>query len=299
MKRKTALYGLLIALAFIVSYLESLIPLPVGIQGIKLGLANGVVLVALYRLRWWDGLVVSVLRILLILAVAGAAVLAILLIAARIAGFDFVSADLHREEEERLKREAEVAALLGAPRMRHDSTGGRDANDNPVTVEEALPIVAEGYRRVTEFAAGLGVHTMIENHGYFFQDACRVKKLIETVNHPNFGWLMDMGNFMCADEKPVESVKIAAPMAVHAHAKDFFHKEKGEYVPNGQGWFGTRGGNALRGTIIGHGAVNVPECLKTLRAAGYDGWLSVEFEGIEDCITSLEADLKNLKEMLA
>ncbi len=166
-------------------------------------------------------------------------------------------------------------------------------------MEEALPIVAEGYRRVTEFAAGLGVHTMIENHGYFFQDACRVKKLIETVNHPNFGWLMDMGNFMCADEKPVESVKIAAPMAVHAHAKDFFHKEKGEYVPNGQGWFGTRGGNALRGTIIGHGAVNVPECLKTLRAAGYDGWLSVEFEGIEDCITSLEADLKNLKEMLA
>ena len=65
MKRKTALYGLLIALAFIVSYLESLIPLPVAIQGIKLGLANGVVLVALYRLRWWDGLVVSVLRILL------------------------------------------------------------------------------------------------------------------------------------------------------------------------------------------------------------------------------------------
>ena len=45
--------------------------------------------------------------------------------------------------------------------------------------------------------------------------------------------------------------------------------------------------------------MNVPECLKTLRAAGYDGWLSVEFEGIEDCITSLEADLKNLKEMLA
>lgn len=219
-------------------------------------------------------------------------------IIAYMVGADFIRNGLDAEVE-RLKREAEVAALLGAPRMRHDSTGGRDANDNPVTVEEALPIVAEGYRRVTEFAAGLGVHTMIENHGYFFQDACRVKKLIETVNHPNFGWLMDMGNFMCADEKPVESVKIAAPMAVHAHAKDFFHKEKGEYVPNGQGWFGTRSGNALRGTIIGHGAVNVPECLKTLRAAGYDGWLSVEFEGIEDCITSLEADLKNLKEMLA
>lgn len=65
MKRKTALYGLLVALAFIFSYLESLIPLPVGIPGIRLGLANGVVLVTLYLLRPVDALAVSVLRILL------------------------------------------------------------------------------------------------------------------------------------------------------------------------------------------------------------------------------------------
>ena len=66
-------------------------------------------------------------------------------IIAYMVGADFIRNGLDAEVE-RLKREAEVAALLGAPRMRHDSTGGRDANDNPVTVEEALPIVAEGYR---------------------------------------------------------------------------------------------------------------------------------------------------------
>ena len=49
----------------------------------------------------------QMLRILLVLTVVGAVALTVLLIAARIAGFDFVSADLHREEEERLKREAE------------------------------------------------------------------------------------------------------------------------------------------------------------------------------------------------
>ena len=65
MKRKTAIYGLLVALAFIFSDLESLIPLPVGIPGIRLGLANGVVLVTLYLLRPVDALAVSVLRILL------------------------------------------------------------------------------------------------------------------------------------------------------------------------------------------------------------------------------------------
>lgn len=218
-------------------------------------------------------------------------------IIAYMVGADFLKNGLD-EEVLRLRGEVEIAALMGAPRMRHDSTAGKDAEGRQYTVEEALPIVAEGYRRVTEFAAGLGVHTMIENHGYFFQDSARVKKLIETVNHPNFGWNMDMGNFMCADETPVEAVKVAAPMAVHAHAKDFHYKAKGEYVPR-QGWFGTRGGNSLRGSIIGHGEVNVPECLKILREAGYDGWLSVEFEGIEDCLMALRADLANLREMLA
>ena len=217
-------------------------------------------------------------------------------IIAYMVGADFLKNGLDRQVDE-LKREAEVASLLNVKRFRHDSTQGRDADGKTYTVEEALPIVAEGYRRVTEFAAGLGIHTMIENHGYFFQHSSRVKKLIEAVGHPNFGWLVDMGNFMCADEESVHALETAAPMAVHAHAKDFHYKKKGEYVPS-QGWFGTAGGNFLRGAIIGHGVVDVPKCLSLLRQAGYDKWLSVEFEGMEDCIKALEYDLKNLKEML-
>ena len=218
-------------------------------------------------------------------------------IIAYMVGADFLKNGLDKQVDI-LKREAEVASLLNVKRMRHDSTGGVDADGKKYTVDEALPIVAEGYRRVTEFAAGLGIHTMIENHGYFFQHSERVKKLVETVNHPNFGWLVDMGNFMCADQDSAEAVAMAAPMAVHAHAKDFHFKRNGEYVPP-QGWFGTAGGNSLRGAIIGHGAVDVPKCLGILRAAGYDKWLSVEFEGMEDCLKALEYDIRNLKEMLA
>ena len=65
MKRKTALYGLMIALAFIFSYIESLLPV-VGIPGVKLGLANLVVLVTLVLLRPRDALAISCLRILLV-----------------------------------------------------------------------------------------------------------------------------------------------------------------------------------------------------------------------------------------
>ncbi len=218
-------------------------------------------------------------------------------IIAYMVGADFLKNGVDAEVS-RLRGEVEITALLGASRMRHDSTAGVFADGRQATVDEALPIVADGYRRVTEFAAGLGVHTMIENHGYFFQDSCRVKALIEAVGHKNFGWLVDIGNFMCADECPTDAVSVGAPIAVHAHAKDFHFKKAGEFIPE-QGWFKTRGGNFLRGAIIGHGVVNVPECLRILASAGYDGYLSVEFEGMEDCIMALNADLANLKRMLA
>ena len=218
-------------------------------------------------------------------------------IVAYMVGADFVKNNMD-EQVDALKRDLEVAAVLGVDRMRHDSTAGYNKDGKLVTVDEALPLVAEGYRRVTEYAETMGIKTMIENHGYFFQNSNRVKRLMEAVNHKNFGWLVDMGNFMCADEKPVDAVANAAPYAVHVHAKDFHFKKKGEFVPP-QGWFNTLEGNFLRGAIIGHGVVNVPECLKIFKNNGYDGWLSVEFEGMEDCIKGLEYDLINLKKILA
>lgn len=214
-------------------------------------------------------------------------------IIAYMVGADFLANDMDAQVEE-LKKEVEIAAMLGARRMRHDATGGKDKNGNDVSWEDALPILAEGYTRVTEYAAGIGIKTMIENHGYFAQDAYRVKQLVEAVNHRNFGWLVDMGNFMCADETPVESVKTAASHAVHVHAKDFHSKKQGEFVPN-FGWFPSRGGNSLRGALVGHGDVNVAECLAILKNAGYDGWLSVEFEGIEDCLMALQKNLEVLR----
>lgn len=62
--KKIALFGMLVALAFIFSYVEHLIPLPLP-TGVKLGAANIVVLCALYFLGWKEALAVSVVRIIL------------------------------------------------------------------------------------------------------------------------------------------------------------------------------------------------------------------------------------------
>ncbi len=66
MNRKIALLGLFSAIAIIFGYVETLIPVFVGIPGIKLGLANLSVLFILERYSVKEALVVSLIRILVI-----------------------------------------------------------------------------------------------------------------------------------------------------------------------------------------------------------------------------------------
>lgn len=63
--KNVALFGMMVALAFTFSYLESLIPINFGIPGVKLGLANLVVVVALYTMKPGEALAIAVLRVLL------------------------------------------------------------------------------------------------------------------------------------------------------------------------------------------------------------------------------------------
>lgn len=65
MKKKTAYMGVFLAFALILSYIESLIPFYFGIPGMKLGLANLIVVVMLYLAGTKEAFVISVLRILL------------------------------------------------------------------------------------------------------------------------------------------------------------------------------------------------------------------------------------------
>ncbi len=64
--KRVATYGIFIALAFLLSYIESMIPLPIPIPGIKLGLANLVVLSGLYIMGAKDAFILSVIRIILV-----------------------------------------------------------------------------------------------------------------------------------------------------------------------------------------------------------------------------------------
>ena len=61
-----ALYGMLISLAFIFSYIEAVIPIPIPVPGVKLGLANLVSIVGLYTVGIKGTIAVSLGRIVLV-----------------------------------------------------------------------------------------------------------------------------------------------------------------------------------------------------------------------------------------
>lgn len=196
------------------------------------------------------------------------------------------------KEIERVKSMIDIAEILGAKLIRHDATAGDGR-----TFDSILPIIADSCREVTIYAATKGIKTTVENHGYFCQDSDRMEKLYHAVNHENFGLLTDMGNFLCADEAPEVALGRLAPYAFYAHAKDFHVKSA--MLPNpGEGFFKSRSGNYLRGAIIGHGDVPVLHCLRALKNAGYDGYVAIEFEGMEEPLQAILIGLNNLRRYL-
>ena len=170
-------------------------------------------------------------------------------------------------EVERLKRQVDIAAVLGCSVMRHDACYSLGSTGNARSFGLMLPTIAANIRAVTEYAATKGIRTAVENHGFVAQDSYRVEQLFNAVAHDNFGLLVDVGNFVCADEP----------------------------LP---GYGQTRACNYFKGAIIGEGDVNVEQCLRVLKRAGYDGYCSIEFEGSEDCIYGIETGLRNLRAML-
>ena len=61
--KKISYYGIFTALAVVLGFAERLIPQPIAVPGVKLGLANIMVLIALYRFDGRTAFGVSVLRI--------------------------------------------------------------------------------------------------------------------------------------------------------------------------------------------------------------------------------------------
>lgn len=207
------------------------------------------------------------------------------------------------------KREAEIkrvmlhidaAARLGISYMRHDVAAFRRSfEENTVAnFEKTFPLMIEGVRRLYDYADSLGVHTTLENHGFFCNGSDRIIRLIEEANRKHLSMTMDVGNFACVDEDCTAAVKKCLRYARIIHFKDFYIRDK-RRLPGQTGmfrcddgcWFETLGGKMLRGSIVGQGDLDIFEIARAIEAQGFDGYLSIEFEGMEECKKGTEISL--------
>lgn len=213
-------------------------------------------------------------------------------------GANFLQDDVAAEVA-RLKGEVDIAAVLGVPVMRHDIFSRYpDSYTGVKTYKAVLPIIAPAIREVSEYAASKGIITMSENHGFIMQDADRLLELYTAVGCTNYRYLCDIGNFICADEDSTVAVGKMKDLIAHVHVKDFFIRSGMEPAP-GKGWFQTRSGNYVRGTVFGQGNIPALQCLRVIKNSGYDGYISLEFEGMEDTLMSIEIGIENMKRYIA
>ncbi|CAG7645725.1 sugar phosphate isomerase/epimerase family protein [Paenibacillus allorhizosphaerae] len=199
----------------------------------------------------------------------------------------------YEAEIERVKREVDIASRLGVKRMRHDVASRKDTSI--ARFHEDLEKLAAACRQIADYAAQYGIVTSMENHGYYIQASDRVQALIHAVDRDNFRTTLDVGNFLCVDEDPVSAVKKNIAYASMVHIKDFYRRPSDRNP--GTGWFQTASGNYLRGAIVGNGDIEMRQVLSVIKQSGYDGYVSIEFEGMEECKTGAKLGLENVRRL--
>ena len=199
-------------------------------------------------------------------------------------------------EIERVKKEVEIAARLGVTRMRHDC-GWRPAPEcSYANFEKDFPIFVDACGQIADKAKTYGIVTSVENHGFYVQGSERVQRLILAVNRDNFRTTLDVGNFLCVDEDPECAVMNNIPFASMIHFKDFHIRRK---VANPEKYIHTLHDRYIRGAVTGDGDVNLEAIAAIIKKSGYDGFLSIEFEGWEECKSSCIRALQNVKALFA
>lgn len=225
----------------------------------------------------------------------------------------------HQESELReaqiaaVKRGIDTAAALHAPYLRifggsvkrdssgrfHDPKWGVSAGNLPKSFgqEQLLDMVVDCLRPCVKYAEEKGIVLAIENHGGVPGTSKEVIRVIEAIDSPHLRSLLDFGNFLQLDQDPLEAIHDLAPYAVYTHFKDV------KKVPRGtpDSMEPVRGDFALIGCLLDEGDVDVRGGIEALKAVGYDGYLSLEFEapsdekeGVTICVERAKAILREV-----
>ncbi len=156
-----------------------------------------------------------------------------------------------------------AAKILGCHSVRVNAFGDPDR-------ELFRVAIVEGMGQLANYAAGEGINIIVENHGLFSSDAKLITDIVKEVDLPNFGTFPDFGNW-CLSAKwgstqgecdrvydRYQGVREFLPYARAVSAKSYNFNDKGE-----------------------DRIIDYHQMLKIVRDSGYDGYIGIEYEGVE------------------
>ena len=223
------------------------------------------------------------------------------------ANFLQLTDDEYLAEVARVKQFIDVSGRLGVPTMRVDCAGFRRPIETNTTANflRELPTIVKTYQELCDYAAQYGITILLENHGFHVNGSERTAIVFEHMKGKNFGGQLDCGNFVCVDERPEVAIKKNIGYATTIHMKDFYirpeNRDPGDasQFNCSNSWFRSVAGSYLRGSILAQGDLDIPGVIATIKHAGFDGNIFIEYEGMEDCEYGTRVSLDNLKRIWA
>jgi len=176
----------------------------------------------------------------------------------------------------------DAAAALGCHSIRVNaaSRGERD---------EQMRLAADGLSKLADLGAERGLNVLVENHGGLSSDSAWLAGVMRMADHPRLGTLPDFGNF-CLDwsrsDDPeawydrYRGVGELMPFAKAVSAKSYDFDEAGEET-----------------------TIDFERMMRIVVAAGYRGWVGIEYEGSrlspEEGVMATKRLLERVREGLA
>ena len=122
------------------------------------------------------------------------------------------------------------------------------------TFEEQQKLAADGLARLSDYAAQMQMNVIVENHGGLSSNGEWLAGVMKRVDKPNCGTLPDFGNFHDYDR--YRGVEELMPFAKGVSAKSHEFDDAGNEV-----------------------RTDYEKILRLVVAAGYRGWIGIEYEG--------------------
>ena len=215
--------------------------------------------------------------------------------------FNDLDDDIRHAEIAAIRKVIQDARFLGAKYVR--IYGGNYPADAADPDGEKRRRLVAALRELGDAARQAGIILVVENHfNTMAVSAAQTASLLDEVNHPMVGALYDQVNLTFTLQEDYEQgIEVQKKYIRYVHVKDLIFKEGAKNFVSSDVARPTEEERNVVSKIVGEGITPWKDILERLRAIGYDGWLSFEYErrwhpdDLPDASIGMAASVTNLR----